>query len=76
METFLEILEGICKFIFSIVVAIAFVVWFFAAIETLTVTKQNNALIKELCIEQGLDVDSILSVATNDTLNIKVKFEE
>ena len=76
METFLEILEGICKFILGIVVAIAVVVWFFAAIETLAVTKQNNALIKELCIEQGLDVDSILSVATNDTLNIKVKFEE
>ena len=46
--------------------------WLMASIETLHYTKQNNVLLKELCIENGINVDSVSNTVQNDTLNLKI----
>ena len=46
------------------------------SIETLQYTKQNNVLLKELCVEHGINVDSALNAVQNDTLNLKIATKE
>ena len=75
MDTFLEILKflfcGLCGLLVVIVVCII-ICWISASMETLHYTKQNNVLLKELCVENGLNVDSIISIPQKDTLNLKI----
>lgn len=67
---------GLLKFIFTglLVAVIATIIgtWFVASMETLNYTKQNNVLLKKLCIENEINVDSALNVIQNDTLNVKI----
>ena len=56
----------------TIVVTGIMICWLMASIETLHYTKQNNVLLKELCIENGINVDSVSNTVQNDTLNLKI----
>lgn len=76
MNAFLDLLKFIFCGLLAIVVAVIIGVWFSASLDTYTTTKENNILIKELCIKNGLSVDSIISTTQNDTLNVKIKFAE
>jgi hypothetical protein len=72
MNAFLDML----KFIFWVIVAI-FVgfttgFWFTTSLDTYITTKENNILIKELCIKNEINADSVLNVTQNDTLNVKI----
>lgn len=71
MNAFLDFLQFIFLSLFTIVVVVVIVCWIVVSIETLHYTKQNNVLIRELCVENGLNVDSLLNAAKNDTLNLK-----
>lgn len=79
MNTFIEILKficfGLCGLLVVVVVAIM-ACWMAASMKTLYYTKQNNVLLKELCVENGLNVDSIISTPQNDTLNLKIDLKE
>lgn len=76
MNAFLEVLKFIFCGLIAIFVAVIIGVWFSASLDTYITTKENNILIKELCIKNGLSVDSIISTTQNDTLNVKIKFAE
>jgi hypothetical protein len=76
MNVFLDILKFIFFGLLAIVVAVIIGCWITDSIETLHYTKQNNLLFKELCIKNGINVDSALNVIQNDTLNVKIKFVE
>ena len=70
MDAFLEFLRFIFLGLIAIVVAVTLVCWLMASMETLHYTKQNNILLRELCVENGLNVDSLISTTQNDTLNL------
>jgi hypothetical protein len=72
MNIFLDILKFIFIFVFTIVITVAVLYWFTASLETLRYVKRNNVLLNELCVENGINVDSVLNAAQNDTLNLKV----
>ena len=72
MNVFLEILKFIFYFLLAIFVAVIIVCWLAASMDTLHYTKQNNILLKELCVENGLNVDSLLNTTQKDTLNLKI----
>ena len=69
MNAFLDFLKFIFSGLFAIVITIFIMCWFTASIKTSHYTKQNNVLLRELCVENGLNVDSIISTTQNDTLN-------
>lgn len=71
MDAFLDFLEFIFWGLLTIVVAVIMVCWIADSIETLHYTKQNNILLRELCAENGLNVDSLINTTQNDTLNLK-----
>jgi hypothetical protein len=68
MNTFLNIL----RFLYTIVIIIAILFWLTTSIVTLHYVKQNNVLLKELCVENGINIDSALNTVQNDTLNLKI----
>ena len=69
MNIFLDLLKGMfCSFL-AISIVLAIVYWLKTSIKTLYYTKQNNILLKELCIKNGLNVDSLITITQNDTLN-------
>ena len=71
MNIFLDILKGMfCSFL-AIFIVLAIVYWLITSTETLYYTKQNNVLLRELCIENCLNVDSLMTITQNDTLNLK-----
>lgn len=72
MNVFLELLRFIFCGLLAIFVAVIIVCWLAASMDTLHYTKQNNILLKELCAENGLNVDSLISATQNDTLNLKI----
>lgn len=76
MNAFLEVLKFIFCGLIAIFVAVIIGVWFSASLDTYITTKENNIIIKELCIKNGLSVDSIISTTQNDTLNVKINFAE
>ena len=76
MNAFLDLLKFIFTGLLVVVIATIIGTWFVASMETLNYTKQNNVLLKKLCIENEINVDSALNVIQNDTLNIKIKFVE
>jgi hypothetical protein len=76
MNAFLDLLKFIFCGLFVMVIAAIIGCWLAASMETLHYTKQNNILLKELCIENGLNIDSIMSTAQNDTLNLKIELKE
>ena len=72
MNVFLEILKFIFYSLLGIAIAIIIVSWLATSADTLHYAKQNNVLLKELCVENGLNVDSLISTTQNDTLNLKI----
>lgn len=76
MNAFLDFLRFIFCGLLTIVLTVTLVCWLVTSMETLHYTKQNNVLLKELCIENEINVDSALNVIQNDTLNVKIKFIE
>ena len=69
MNIFLDILKGMfCSFL-AIFIVLAIVYWLITSTETLYYTKQNNVLLRELCVEKNLNVDSLITITQNDTLN-------
>ena len=72
MDLFLDILKSIFCGLLAIVVAVIMACWLSISVETSHYTKQNNILLRELCIENGLNVDSLISTTQNDTLNLKI----
>lgn len=76
MNAFLDLLKFIFCGLLMVVIASIIVTWFVVAVETLNYTKQNNVLLRELCVENDLNVDSLVSITQNDTLNIKINFAE
>ena len=71
MNIFLDLLKGMfCSFL-AIFIVLAIVYWLTTSTKTLYYTKQNNILLKELCIKNGLNVDSLMTITQNDTLNLK-----
>lgn len=76
MDAFLDFLRFIFCGLLVIVLTVTLVCWLVASMETLHYTKQNNALLRELCIENGLNVDSLINTTQNDTLNLKIYIKE
>ena len=72
MNAFLDFLKFIFLGLLVIVATITIVCWIVASMETLHYTKQNNVLLMELCVESGLNVDSLISTTQNDALNLKI----
>lgn len=72
MNAFLDFLRFIFCGLLTIVLTVTLVCWLVASMETLHYTKQNNVLLRELCIENGLNVDSLINTTQNDTLNLKI----
>ena len=71
MNIFLDILKGMfCSFL-AIFVVLIIIYWLTTSSETLYYTKQNNVLLRELCVENGLKLDSLMTITQNDTLNLK-----
>ena len=71
MNVLLDILKGMfCSFL-AIFIVFAIVYWLTTSIETLHYTKQNNVLLRELCVKNDLNVDSLITITQNDTLNLK-----
>ena len=71
MNICLDRLKGMfCSFL-AIFIILAIAYWLITSIETLYYTKQNNVLLKELCVENGLNVDSLITITQDDTLNLK-----
>lgn len=75
MDVFFDFLRFIFFGLFAIVVAVIIACWFTSSLETLHYTKQNNVLLRELCVENGLNVDSLISTTQNDTLSLKIKLK-
>ena len=76
MNAFLDLLKFIFGGLLTIVVTVIIVCWLMGSIETLHYTKENNVLLKALCVENGINVDSVLNTSANDTLNVNVKIGE
>lgn len=76
MNAFLEVLKVIFWVIVAIFVGFIIGIWFTASLDTYITTKENNILIKELCIKNEINVDSVLNVTQNDTLNVKIDTKE
>ena len=78
MNAFLDLLKFIFLGLLTIIIAVIIVCWLFASMETLHYTKENNILLKELCVENGINVDSVLntSAKANDEINVNVKIGE
>lgn len=72
MDAFLDFLKVIFWGLLTIVVVVTAACWLMASIETLHYTKQNNVLLKELCVKNCLNVDSLINTTQNDTLNLKI----
>ena len=72
MDAFLDFLRFIFWGLLTIVVVVTVVCWLVASIEILHYTKQNNVLLKELCVKNCLNVDSLINTTQNDTLNLKI----
>jgi len=70
MNVFLEILRFIFWCLIAIVVAAIMACWITASMKTLHYTKQNNVMLKELCVENGLNVDSLLNTTQNDETDL------
>lgn len=75
MDAFLDFLKFIFLGLLTIVVVVIMICWLFASMETLHYTKQNNVLLKELYVENGINVDSALNTVQNDTLNLKINIK-
>lgn len=76
MNAFLDLLKFIFCGLLVVVIVTIIATWFMVAVETLNYTEQNNVLLRELCIENEINVDSALNVIQNDTLNVKINFVE
>lgn len=76
MNVFLDFLRFIFWGLFTIVATVTLVCWLIASMETLHYTKENNILLRELCIENGLNTDSLINTTQNDTLNLKIYLKE
>ena len=72
MDAFLGLLKFIFGSLLTIVITVIIACWLMVSIETLHYTKQNNVLLKVLCVENGINVDSALNTTQNDTLNLKI----
>ena len=72
MDAFLDFLKFMFLSLFAIVVTVILTCWIVASMETLHYAKQNNVLLRELCVENGLNVDSLMSTTQNDTLNLTI----
>ena len=71
MSIFLEILKSIFLGLFIMAVVVTLVCWISVSMDTLHYTKQNNVMLKELCVENGLNVDSLLTTTQNDKTDLK-----
>ena len=69
MNIFLDLLKGMFYSFLVIFIVLTIAYWLITSIETLHYTKQNNVLLRELCVEKDLNVDSIIIITQNDTLN-------
>lgn len=75
MNAFLDLLKFIFRVIVVIFVGLIIGIWFTASLDTYTTTKENNILIKELCIKNGINVDSLINIEQNDTLILNLKID-
>lgn len=76
MNAFLDLLKFIFCGLLAIFVGVIIGAWIGASIDTYTKIKENNILIKDMCIKNGLNVDSLISTTQNDTLNFKIGIKE
>ena len=76
MDAFLDFLRFIFLSLCTIVVTIVVVFWLMVSVETLYYTKQNNALLRELCVENDLNTDSLINTTQNDILNSIINLKE
>lgn len=75
MDAFLEILRLIFWGVLIFFVVVIAGVWTDISIDTYITTKENNILIKDMCIKNGLNVDSIINIHQNDTLILNLKID-
>jgi len=61
-----DILKIIVMIIVTIGVTLLAVMWLDTTLETNALAKENNAMLKELCVQQSINVDSVL-IQLNDT---------
>ena len=76
MNVFLDILKGMFYSFLAIFIVFAIVYWLTTFTKTLYYTKQNNVLLRELCVENGLNLDSLMTITQNDTLNLKFSIKD
>lgn len=75
MDAFLDFLRFIFLGLLTIVVVVTVMCLLVVSIKTLHYTKQNNVLLKELCVKNCLNVDSLINTTQNNTLNLKIAME-
>lgn len=73
MNAFLDLLKFIFCGIIAIFVGSILGIWFTASMDTYITSKENNILIKEICMKNGVNVDSLINTTQNDTLNLNLK---
>lgn len=75
MDAFLDILRLIFWGVLVFFVVVIIGVWIDISIDTYITIKENNILIKDMCIKNGLNVDSLINIHQNDTLILNLKID-
>lgn len=75
MDAFLEILRLIFWSVLVFFIVVIVRVWVDISIDTYITTKENNILIKDMCIKNEINVDSVLNIHQNDTLILNLKID-
>lgn len=76
LDIFLDILRFCAIVLISIFAALMLMLWLDTTITTNKKVKENNCLLKELCVKQGINADSIISQMNNDTIQANIEVEE
>lgn len=73
LDIILDILRFFAIVLISIFAALMLMLWLGTTITTNKKVKENNCLLKELCVKQGINADSIISQMNNDTIQVNIE---
>lgn len=73
LDIILDILRFFAIVLISIFAALMLMLWLDTTITTNKKVKENNCLLKELCVKQGINADSIISQMNNDTIRVNIE---
>jgi cell division protein YceG involved in septum cleavage len=73
LDIILDILRFFAIVLISIFAVLMLMLWIDITITTNKKVKENNYLLKELCVKQGINADSIISQMNNDTIQVNIE---